>query len=108
MAEADLQHRDRRGEWLPDPLPAPAPLFSWPLRLGPALRAVVGFFWPYNIFYTALAVVCWLPPPQVLRLCNYGGEIIPLDKWFGSFFDGSRESEVEMRARRRRLKGVST
>ena len=40
--------------------------------------------------------------------CNYGGEIIPLDKWFGSFFDGSSESEVEMRARRRRLKGVST
>ncbi|CAI8029765.1 hypothetical protein GBAR_LOCUS16881 [Geodia barretti] len=37
--------------------------------------------------------------------CNYGGEIIPLDKWSGSFFDGSPESEVEMRARRRRLKG---
>ena len=30
--------------------------------------------------------------------CNYGGEIIPLDKWFGSFFDGTAtESAVEMR-----------
>ncbi len=40
--------------------------------------------------------------------CNYGGENIPLDKWFGSFCDGSPESEAQMRARRRRLKGVST
>ena len=60
MAEADLRHRDRRGEWLPDPLPAPSALFSWPLRLWPALRSVVAFYWPYNIFYTVLAVVCWL------------------------------------------------
>ena len=34
--------------------------------------------------------------------------IIPLDKWFGSFFDGSPKSEVEMRARRKRLKGTAT
>lgn len=60
MAEADLQHRDRRGEWLPDPLPAPSALFSWPLRLWPALKSVIAFYWPYNVFYTVLAVVCWL------------------------------------------------
>ena len=64
MAEADLRHRDRRGEWLPDPLPAPSALFSWPLRLWPALKSLVAFYWPYNLFYTVLAVVCWLwfPP----------------------------------------------
>ena len=60
MAEADLRHRDRRGEWLPDPLPAPSALFSWPLRLWPALRSLIAFYWPYNLFYTVLAVVCWL------------------------------------------------
>ena len=86
MAEADLRHRDRRGEWLPDPLPAPSALFSWPLRLWPAVRYL------HHKYFD----------------CNYGGEIIPLDKWFGSFFDGSSESEVEMRARRRRLKGMAT
>ena len=60
MAEADVQPRDRRGEWLPESLPAPSPLFSWPLRLRPALKSVVNFYWPYNIFHAVLAVVCWL------------------------------------------------
>ena len=60
MAEVDLQQRDRRGEWLPDPLPAPSPLFSWPLRLLPALRAVAGQYWPYGWLFGALAVVSWL------------------------------------------------
>ena len=60
MAEADLQQRDRRGEWLPDSLPQPSPLFSWPLRLRPALKSVINFYWPYNLFYAALAVACWL------------------------------------------------
>ena len=36
--------------------------------------------------------------------CNYGGGSIPWDKWSGSFFDGSKESEEQMQARRRRPK----
>ncbi len=60
MAEVDLQQRNRRGEWLPDPLPTPSPLFSWPLRLLPALRAVAGDYWPYGWLFVALAVVSWL------------------------------------------------
>lgn len=31
--------------------------------------------------------------------CNYSEGIIPLDKWFGSFHDGSRESEDRMNER---------
>ena len=60
MAEADVQQRDRRGEWLPESLPEPSPLFSWPLRLRPVVKSVINFYWPYNIFYAVLAVVCWL------------------------------------------------
>ena len=30
---------------------------------------------------------------------NYGDGLIPFDKWFGTFHDGSRESEARMRAR---------
>ena len=32
--------------------------------------------------------------------CNYGNEGVPLDKWFGSFHDGSPEAHALMRARR--------
>ena len=31
--------------------------------------------------------------------CNYADGIIPLDKWFGSFHDGSEESDAAMKAR---------
>jgi sterol desaturase/sphingolipid hydroxylase (fatty acid hydroxylase superfamily) len=30
---------------------------------------------------------------------NYGDGLIPFDKWFGTFHDGSREAEARMRAR---------
>jgi len=30
---------------------------------------------------------------------NYGDGLIPFDKWFGTFHDGSREGEAQMRAR---------
>ncbi len=36
--------------------------------------------------------------------CNYGGSLIPLDKWFGTFHDGTEQADVrlreQMRARR--------
>ena len=31
--------------------------------------------------------------------CNYGGSLAPLDKWFGTFHDGSKEADVKMRER---------
>ena len=35
--------------------------------------------------------------------CNYGNEGVPLDKWFGSFHDGSPEAHKAMRERTRNL-----
>lgn len=35
--------------------------------------------------------------------CNYGSEEIPLDRWFGSFHDGTREATERIRARKKRL-----
>ena len=35
--------------------------------------------------------------------CNYGSEEIPLDRWFGSFHDGTREATARIRARKKRL-----
>ena len=31
--------------------------------------------------------------------CNYGGSLAPLDKWFGTFHDGSKEADIAMRDR---------
>ena len=36
--------------------------------------------------------------------CNYGGSLAPLDKWFGTFHDGSEESLAVLRARLRARK----
>jgi sterol desaturase/sphingolipid hydroxylase (fatty acid hydroxylase superfamily) len=35
---------------------------------------------------------------------NYGDGLIPFDKWFGTFHDGSREGEARMRARYQKTK----
>ena len=36
--------------------------------------------------------------------CNYGTTQVPLDKWFGSFHDGSPRAHEAMRGRHRRIK----
>lgn len=39
--------------------------------------------------------------------CNYGGDgTVPLDKWFGSWHDGTSESHEIMRARRKKAHGT--
>ena len=39
--------------------------------------------------------------------CNYGGDgTVPLDKWFGSWHDGTPESHEIMRARRKKAHGI--
>ncbi len=35
--------------------------------------------------------------------CNYGSEEMPLDRWFGSFHDGTAEATQRIRARKKRL-----
>ena len=39
--------------------------------------------------------------------CNYGGDgTVPLDKWFGTWHDGTPESHATMRGRRKQAHGV--
>ncbi len=35
--------------------------------------------------------------------CNYGSEEIPMDRWFGSFHDGTQEATQRIRARKKQL-----
>jgi sterol desaturase/sphingolipid hydroxylase (fatty acid hydroxylase superfamily) len=30
---------------------------------------------------------------------NYGGDLVPLDKWFGTWHDGSKAGDAQMDAR---------
>lgn len=39
--------------------------------------------------------------------CNYGGSLAPLDKWFGTFHDGSRGAHEAMHARMRARHGAA-
>ena len=36
---------------------------------------------------------------------NYADGTIPLDKWFGSFHDGTEEADARMKERRMRMMG---
>lgn len=38
--------------------------------------------------------------------CNYGETTVPLDKWFGTFHDGSEEVDVVMQERKRQRIGA--
>jgi len=75
MAEGDWGRRDPRGEWQPDALPKPSPLFRlpWkPLDILKYLFGPQGFFLPYNLFYALLAVVCWLYfTPSLARTARF-------------------------------------
>lgn len=62
MAVMEWGTRDKRGEWQPEVLPEPSPLFQWPLRLGRILKhffGLQGFLWPINLFVAGLAVGVW-------------------------------------------------
>ena len=63
MAEGDWGKRDSRGEWLPDVLPKPSPLFSLPWKPVEVIKYLfgwMGFYVPYNLFYAILAIVAWV------------------------------------------------
>ena len=63
MADLSWGLRNSRGEWQPQELPKPAPLFVWPLKplkIIKFLFAPEGFLWPYNLLYALLAVISWL------------------------------------------------
>jgi len=62
MTDVEWGTRDKRGEWQPDSLPEPSPLFVWPFRLKKIARylfAPEGLLWPYNLIYVLIAIGIW-------------------------------------------------
>jgi sterol desaturase/sphingolipid hydroxylase (fatty acid hydroxylase superfamily) len=63
MPEKDWGKRDSRGEWQPDVLPKPGPLFTLPWKPWEVIKSLfgpMGYILPYNAFYALLAIVSWL------------------------------------------------
>ena len=62
MAQAAVKTSDPQADWQPERLPEPSPMFSWPLRFVPAVKALVGnggILWPKNAVFMAIAVFSW-------------------------------------------------
>ena len=79
--ESEAQVRDARGEWRPESLPVPSPIFNGPWKPGVILKHLWNLLWPYNLTYIGMAFACWLwltdcfPPavavkPATTRHCN--------------------------------------
>jgi sterol desaturase/sphingolipid hydroxylase (fatty acid hydroxylase superfamily) len=75
MADSNWGKRDKRGEWTPDILPEPSPLFTLPFKpkkIFKYLFAPQGFLWPFNLFYVVLAIVCWkFFTPELSQAANF-------------------------------------
>ena len=75
MAAVEWGERDKRGEWIPDPLPEPGPLFSRPWKIVKIIKylfAPESFLWPINLLYALLAIVSWLYfTPELSRAVTF-------------------------------------
>lgn len=61
--EKDLSVRDAKGEWQPENLPQPSPMWDRPVRLKAILKVLFGrdsILWPKPFIYMATAIVTWL------------------------------------------------
>lgn len=72
-----LGSRDKRGHWSPNRRALPAPIWHRPFNIANVLAWLPSFFWPWNAFHmaTALVWVMWLIPDwsslASLSLGNY-------------------------------------
>ena len=63
LTDKDLSVRDAIGEWQPENLPQPSPMWDRPVRLKAILKVLFGrdsILWPKQFIYMATAIVMWL------------------------------------------------
>ena len=76
--------RDARGEWVPRILCTRAALFAWPPERDTRMSIDSFFHYLHHRYFER----------------NYGSGRIPLDRWFGTFHDGSEQAHTAMRRKR--------
>jgi sterol desaturase/sphingolipid hydroxylase (fatty acid hydroxylase superfamily) len=57
----DLQYgtRNKRGDWSPKEVIGLAPYLAWPREPHKYLAWLIGYFWPWNLLFIAVALVQW-------------------------------------------------
>ena len=82
MGQETAEIRDGRGEWQPEELPEPSPLFRWPPRPRVILKylfAFGGLLFPYNALYLGIGVLAWLfLTPSMERMQTFAFDWIAL------------------------------
>ena len=61
--QANLEQRDKRGDWRPDYQFTPPPIYAWPpkpISVAKWLLGYPGFLWPWTFFYISIATLVWL------------------------------------------------
>ena len=73
MDDLKFGTRDKRGNWSPNEPLQVAPF--WDGRWGEMGRFIVGYFWPWNIFHMATALLYWafvIPDAATLKSLSWG------------------------------------
>jgi sterol desaturase/sphingolipid hydroxylase (fatty acid hydroxylase superfamily) len=75
MAKEATELRDSRGEWKPEELPKPGPLFRWPLNILKILKFLFlpgGYLLGWNGIFLGVGVISWLfLTPEMDRMATF-------------------------------------
>jgi len=75
LDDLDYGVRDKRGDWKPNRRLEVAPFWTTPLRLPKILAWLPGYFWPWNAFHMATALLYWfyvVPDVQTMKTIGWG------------------------------------
>jgi sterol desaturase/sphingolipid hydroxylase (fatty acid hydroxylase superfamily) len=73
----DLKYgvRNKRGDWKPNAILEVAPIWAWPPNAAKALGWLPGYFWPWNAFHMATALLYWrfvIPSVETMKTLAWG------------------------------------
>jgi len=75
MDDLKVGVRNKRGDWAPNASVEVAPFWAWPLHPAKVLRWLPGYFWPWNAFHLATALLYWrfvIPAPEAMKTLAWG------------------------------------
>jgi sterol desaturase/sphingolipid hydroxylase (fatty acid hydroxylase superfamily) len=73
----DLKYgvRNKRGDWKPNAVLEVAPIWAWPPKVTRVLSWLPGYFWPWNAFHMATALLYWrfvIPSAETMKTISWG------------------------------------
>ena len=74
MDDKDFGSRDNRGDWAPNKLLEPAPIWLFPPKPKKILAWIPAFFFPYNILFMISSLIYWflaIPPIETMAILSW-------------------------------------